>query len=113
MRISISHPKPGVEGIRSGNPTNIFFFFFAPSADGEKYSVSSPYLDVFSYTSCVDLTQVRSQSSCFSGVSFGSRDSDSASCPYGRVPVITRPSCLCAIIVLKQLLRSILVNFSC
>ena len=38
----------------------LFFFFHSP-ADGEKYSFSSPYFHVFSYASCVDLTQLLSQ----------------------------------------------------
>ena len=36
------------------------FFFFPPAEDGEKYSFSSPHFDVFSYASCVDLTQLLS-----------------------------------------------------
>ena len=56
------------------------FFFFNPPADGANQSLSSPRFHVFSYTSCVDLTQLHSQSRCFSGVSFGPRDSESASC---------------------------------
>ena len=39
----------------------LFFFFFYPPADGEKYSFSSPHFHVFSYASCVDLTQLLSQ----------------------------------------------------
>ena len=37
------------------------FFFFHPPADGEKLSFSSPHFHVFSYASCVDLTQLLSQ----------------------------------------------------
>ena len=45
-----------------GNFTfHLFFFFFYPPADGEKYSFSSPHFHVFSYASCVDLTQLLSQ----------------------------------------------------
>ena len=36
------------------------FFFFNPPADGEKKSFSSPHFHVFSYASCVDLTQISS-----------------------------------------------------
>ena len=43
----------------------------------------------FSHASCVNLTQLHSQSSWFSGVSFTSRDSDSASCrPHRRSPLL-------------------------
>ena len=38
-----------------------FFIFFYPPADGEKQSFSSPHFRVFSYASCVDLTQLLSQ----------------------------------------------------
>ena len=38
-----------------------FIFFFCPPADGEKQSLSSPHFHVFSYASCVDLTQLLSQ----------------------------------------------------
>ena len=58
-----------------------FFFFFNPPAGKEIYSLSSPHFHVFTYTSCVDSTQLPSQSSWFSGVSFGSHHSDSVSCP--------------------------------
>ena len=64
-----------------------FFFFVYPPADGEKKSSSSPHFHVFSYTLCVDLTQLHSQSSWFAGVSYGSRDGDGASCPYRRYPL--------------------------
>ena len=37
--------------------TRCFYFFFYPPADGEKRSFSSPHFHVFSYASCVDLTQ--------------------------------------------------------
>ena len=38
-----------------------FLFFFYPPVDGEKSSFSSPHFHVFSYASCVDLTQLLSQ----------------------------------------------------
>ena len=40
----------------------VFCFFFShPPADGGKKSFSSPHFNVFSYASCVDLTQLLSQ----------------------------------------------------
>ena len=43
-------------------PPYMNLFFFYPPADGEKYSFrSSPHVHVFSYASCVDLTQLLSQ----------------------------------------------------
>ena len=56
------------------------FFFVYPPADGEKKTAgkNSPHFHVFSYTSSVNFTQLRSQSSWFSVVSFGSRGSNSA-----------------------------------
>ena len=49
----------------SNSRTNLYQarFFFHPLADGEKYSLCSPHFHVFSYTSCVDLTQMPLQSS--------------------------------------------------
>ena len=49
---------------------------------------------------CDILTQFYSQSSWFSGVSFGSSGSDSASCPYRRSPLLfyrSSTSCRCRI----------------
>ena len=59
-----------------------------PSADGETYRLSSPHFHVRSYMSSVNISQSHSQSGWFSGVSFGSRDSDSASFPYRRSPLL-------------------------
>ena len=73
-------------------PTGKLFLFFLFSSSGGWEKISSlPHFHVFSYTSCVDLTQFHSQSSWFSVVSFASRDSDSsdsASCPYRRSPLL-------------------------
>ena len=60
----------------------IFYFYHYPPADGENHSLSSPHFHVFSYTSCVDLTQLHFRNPALAGVPFGSRNSDSASCPY-------------------------------
>ena len=49
--------------VRATRPTflcSIFFFLFFPSSSGwgRKKSLSSPHFHAFSYTSCVDLTQL-------------------------------------------------------
>ena len=48
--------------------------------------MSSPHVFLYMY---INLTQLHSQSSWFSGVSFSSRGSDSVSCPYRRPPFDT------------------------
>ena len=61
------HPRPQTKPQNASpdcnsNPNpDFFFFFFNPPADGEKKSFSSPQFHVFSYASCVDLTQLISQ----------------------------------------------------
>ena len=59
---------------------------------GALKGLSSPHFHVFSYTSCVDLSQLHSQSSWFFDVSFSFRDSDSTSCPYRRSPLLCTPA---------------------
>ena len=57
----------------------VFFSHFLSSGGWRKISLSSLHFHVFSYMSCVNLTQLDSQSSWLAGVSFSSRGSDSAS----------------------------------
>ena len=62
----IMSPTAAAEAAASTGKTRVwfiffFFFFFNPPADGEKKSFSSPHFRVFSYASCVDLTQLLSQ----------------------------------------------------
>ena len=66
--------------------------FFSSSGGWGKQSLSSPRFHVFSYTSCVDLPQLLSQSSAswLAGVSFGSHYSERASGPYRRSPLLLR-----------------------
>ena len=90
----------------------LFFLIHFLRRMGEKKISSSPHFYVFSHTSCVNLIQLRSQSSWFSGVSFSSRDSDiiarelslpavpvttpaaQAAVVYGCVSMSTRPDSL-------------------
>ena len=64
-----------------------------------KYEASSrtpPQFRVFSCMQWVNLTRLYSQSSMFSGVSFSSRGSDSASCPYRLSLTVTNGICKCS-----------------
>ena len=54
----VGAPLPKLAGISMFGE---HFFFFCPPADGEKFRISSPHFHVFSYASCVYLTQFLSQ----------------------------------------------------
>ena len=65
-----------------------FIIIFISSGGWRKITFSSPHFHVFSYTSCVNLTQLHVRNPALAGVSFSSGGSDSASCPYRRSPFL-------------------------
>ena len=60
---------------------------------GRIYSLSSPHFHVFSYMPCVNFDSIVFATPLLAGLSFSSRVSDSASCPYRRTIVYTVRCC--------------------
>ena len=58
----------------------------------------TPHFSVLSYMSCVNLTQLYTQSTALAGIPFKYQGNDSTSCPYRRSVAATTPAAQAAVV---------------